>query len=193
MVGRIFPTPEKHDYPEVAALFRVARERLAAIRNESEVLDIDVGRLLSFDYKYTHQFRHGKMRFFNLRHLWILAEKVQTPAEIFIKVLRRDLTADQALEAIGNWHKAKPVELQAKDAEIEVQLSGFTQAKKPPSAQVFAKKVKELWDEAQRISESPALLNEFADTYSGGSPEDREMVERLRKPKLAMPRRSPAP
>lgn len=188
MVGRVFSFTEPADYPEVAELFRFAKKRLQALYPEKKIKAIDVGRLLDFDYKYTHQFSHGKMRVFNVRYINNLSAKLDVPVDIIVRILRRDLRTEKALDWCQRRSQGEPVDVEASGDQWDLKLSG--RILKPETiTSGLQVSLEGLWAQAGKIVNSPERLREFMGRYAGGAPADKAVVERLKKPKLALSRK----
>ena len=188
MVGRVFAFKESADYPEVAVLFRFARKRLQQLNPQRKIKAIDVGRLLGFDYKYTHQFSHGKMRVFNIHYISILSDILDVKHDIIVRLLRRDIGAEAALDWCRTRTNARTVKVTSASPEWRVSLTAIV-GEGEPFPEELAPMVRELWRKSGEIANDPVRLREFVHRYAGGTPADKAVVELLKKPKLALSRK----
>lgn len=124
-------------YPQTRELFLLVRQVLAdqrGVADPSTLMDADVGRTLGYDYKYTHQWRFGKKRLFDVSELEELSETTGIPYDIVRKVAIGTWTADEAWTAIkrrraGKLRRVhKTVEAGGVSIEIEAEIDASREA-----------------------------------------------------------------
>lgn len=114
-------------YPQTRELFLFVRMVLAERRGQSDpsaLMDADVGRLLGYDYKYTHQWRFGKKRLFDVSELEELAGASEIPYDLLRKVAIGTWTADDAFASLKRRRtgKAKHVKKTVKVGSVSVEV-----------------------------------------------------------------------
>ena len=96
-------------FPESRELFLFARKiALYELQKEESgidsgiteefIKDIEIGRLIDYDYKYTHQWKFGKKKVHDIWELSNLAENLGVSLELVAKVALGKLNAEEAFE-----------------------------------------------------------------------------------------------
>ncbi len=65
---------------------------------EEFIKDIEIGRLIDYDYKYTHQWKFGKKKVHDIWELRNLANNLGVPLDLVAKIALGEISADQAFE-----------------------------------------------------------------------------------------------
>ncbi len=89
-------------YPATQELFLLARQVFARDLgvDSAQVKDVRLGSKMGYDYKYTHQWRFGKRRMFDISELDEIAQRFGIDPRVVYKVATGLWTAGQALQVI---------------------------------------------------------------------------------------------
>jgi hypothetical protein len=155
--------PARPSYPQTRELFLFMRQVLAERRGEddpSRLMDAEVGALLNYDYKYTHQWRFGKKRMFDAAELAELARAGDVPLDILHKIAIGLWTADQAYTVYNN-RRDKPhdrlrrsIKVEGISVEIEIEIP-------PGRIEALDRAIAQLGERLQaRINNPEALVDD---------------------------------
>lgn len=150
-------------YPQTRELFLFVRRVLADRRGESDpsaLMDAEVGRLLDYDYKYTHQWRFGKKRLFDVSELEELAGAADIPYDLLRKVAVGTWTADDAFASLKRRRsgKAKRVQKTVKVGPVSVEVEADIDPSREAELNEACNRLAEMLK--KRLSDPDALLAE---------------------------------
>ena len=175
-------------FPETRNLFLFLRKVVAHRRGVSplQISSYEVGKLLSNDHKFAHQFRFGKRQVIDVGELEEISQQLNVPLDILAKVALGIWDADFGYEFLLKWEDPNEwVDLhkvyREKEVEVEVRLRVLASAKAEAERTLegFGKELKELVRDPEKRQK--AALREMGALMAFLRDQEFPMVSYIRK------------
>ena len=138
-------------FPESRELFLFARKVIIYENNIEDlefISDIEIGRLIEYDYKYTHQWKFGKKKVDDINELRNIANSLGLSIEFLAKI------------ALGEMNSEEAFKLYLKEREGKTKLREFKRVGKEGEVSISVRHTDEV-DVNECIKEIDEVLKKY--------------------------------